>query len=358
MKIFLLTRICSVSNILFCVILSLTGSVSQAEDSPAGASDDAFSQCRRLGRGVNVLGYDPIWESNSKAHFKLEHFKIIREGGFKTLRVNLYPYRHMGDAPEFRLSDSWWRTTDWVVSNALSAGLNVILDLHEYEAHGKDAEGNRDRLLAFWRQVSPHFKNAPSGVFFEILNEPNGKMTPRLWNQNLAEALAIIRADNSSRDVIVGPALWNSVDHLEELKLPDQDRNLIVTVHYYKPMAFTHQGASWAAAYKDKVGVEWKGTLQEQSEITSDFQKVQAWSKQNNRPILLGEFGAYDKGDIASRVRYTYWVAQTAERLGWSWAYWQFDSDFMVYDISKNQWYEPIYRALIPQGGDSQANSK
>lgn len=353
MKIPLLNRTCFVLKVLPGVILSLTGCVSSAL-----ANSDAFSQCRQLGRGVNVLGYDPIWVSNSKARFKEAHFRIIRDGGFNTLRVNLQPFRLMGGAPEFRLNDSWWRTTDWAVSNALLAGLNVVLDLHEFEAEGKDAEGNKERFLAFWRQVAPHFRNAPRSVLFEILNEPNGKMTPQIWNQYLAEALAIIRMSNPARTVIIGPAFYNSIDHLEELELPDRDRNLIVTVHYYKPMAFTHQGAGWAADYKDKLGVEWKGTSEEQAEIASDFQKAQDWALRNNRPIFLGEFGAYDRGDMASRERYTRCVARTAERLGWSWAYWQFDSDFIVYDVAKNQWVEPIHRALIPPGGtaDSQAN--
>ena len=41
-------------------------------------------------------------------------------------------------------------------------------------------------------------------------------------------------------------------------------------------------------------------------------------------------------------------AARTAEHFGvWSWAYWQFDADFIAYDISKDQWVEPIHHALI-----------
>ena len=61
-----------------------------------------------------------------------------------------------------------------------------------------------------------------------------------------------------------------------------------------------------------------------------------------------GEFGAYDKGPMDSRVRYTAAVARTAEKLGWSWAYWQFDSDFILYDIDNDHWVQPIRDALIP----------
>jgi endoglucanase len=327
--------------------MAISSCLSQAT---ASEGADAFAQNRSLGRGVNVLGYDLIWDSFDKGRFKERYFKMLHDGGFNTLRVDLFPFRHMDAAPDFVLSNSWWQTTEWVVTNALAANLNVILDFHEYEVMAKDAEGNKARFLAFWQQLAPHFQNAPDKVMFEILNEPNGKVTPEIWNQYLAEALAIIRTSNPSRTVIIGPAFYNSIDHLNELKLPAKDRNLIVTVHYYNPMDFTHQGAPWAGR-KDKLGVLWQGIPEERAAIAADFKKAQNWAKRHRRPIFLGEFGAYDKGDMASRVRWTECVARTAEKSGWSWAYWQFDSDFIVYDIPKDQWIEPIYNALIPPGG-------
>src|SRR5271156_1463906 len=72
------------------------------------AVKNVFAQSKMLGRGVNVLGYDPIWYSAGEARFKQSYFKMIHAGGFDTLRVNLNPFRHMGDAPDFALSDSWW----------------------------------------------------------------------------------------------------------------------------------------------------------------------------------------------------------------------------------------------------------
>ena len=350
MKILLLKQTCLPQILIPCLLpLFLSASLGFAANPAATGSEDVFAQCRELGRGINVLGYDPIWQSFDQARFEKEYFGVIRAGGFDTIRVNLFPFSHMGAGPDYRLSDSWWNTMNWIVTNASAAHLNVIIDLHEFEATAKDAEGNKDRFLAFWRQVAPRFQNAPSSVVLEILNEPNGEMTPDVWNQYLAEALAVIRQSNPTRAVIIGPAFWNSIgSHLDELRLPDKDRHIIVTVHYYTPMSFTHQGAPWINP-QYKVGVTWKGTAEERDKIESDFQEVQNWAKQHDRPVLLGEFGACDKCDMASRARYIACVARTAEHFGWSWAYWQFDSDFIVYDISKDQWVEPILHALIPK---------
>ncbi len=309
---------------------------------------DASVQNRKLGRGVNIIGYDPIWRSFEQARFKARHFRIIKEGGFDTVRINLHPFRHMDRTAENSLDDDWLKTLDWAIDQALQNGLMVILDLHEFNAMGKDPRGNHAKFLAFWRQIAPRYRNASKNVVFELLNEPSRELTPQLWNVYYREALAIIRRTNPARTVIVGPPSWNSVKHLDGLNLPEDDRNLIITVHYYTPMDFTHQGASWADR-RDKTGVEWRGTSQERAAIAADFKAVQEWSKRNNRPILLGEFGAYDKGPMDSRVRYTAAVARTAEKLGWSWAYWQFDSDFIVYDIDNNRWVQPIHNALIPK---------
>jgi endoglucanase len=329
------------------LLLALSPSRCPAADAPG---DDAFAQNRALGRGMNVLGYDPVWQSPEKARFKEEDFGLIRAGGFDSLRVNLYPFAHMGDAPDYRLDASWWRTADWIVSGALASHLNVVLDFHEYEKMGTSPQENRARFLSFWGQAAPHFKDAPAGVLFEILNEPNNALSPELWNRYLADALSIIRSSNPARTVIVGPAFYNSVKHLDELALPEQDRHLIVTVHYYLPMAFTHQGASWTKT-KYPLGTRWEGTPAERAAVESDFSKVQAWSVQHQRPIFLGEFGAYDKGDMASRARYTDCVARTAEKFEWSWAYWQFDGDFVAYSIAKSEWVPEIHGALVPGFG-------
>jgi endoglucanase len=327
---------------LVCVVLSLAVATARPEERAS-----PFEQTKRMGRGVNIIGYDPIWKSFDQARFRERHFRVIKEGGFETVRINLHAFAHMDPSKHNRLEPAWLSTLDWAVKSALAADLMVILDLHNFTDFAKDPVGLKPRFLAFWRQVAPRFKDAPDRVLFEILNEPNGKLTPALWDQYLHEALAIIRETNPTRTVVIGPPFWNGIDHMDDLRLPEEDRNIVVTVHYYQPMTFTHQGAPWNRETAHLSGVKW-GTDEEKRKVEEDFGRVQQWSKAHDRPILLGEFGAYDKADMESRVRYTAHVARTAESLGWAWTYWQFDSDFVVYDVDKDRWVEPILRALVP----------
>jgi endoglucanase len=307
---------------------------------------DPFVQNQKLGRGVNIIGYDPLWKSRDASRFKVGYFRMLKEAGFSNVRINLHPFRRMDQSSDVALPAAWWETLDWAVTNARQSGLMVILDLHEFGAMGTDPETNKPKFLAFWRQVSERLRDAPDNVLFEILNEPSRKLTAEMWNQYFPEALAIIRKTNPTRTVIIGPAGYNAIGQLSELKLPEDDRNIIVTVHYYSPMDFTHQGASWAGR-KDKLNVEWKGTDEEKAAVETDFAKAQTWAKEHNRPLFLGEFGVYDKAPMESRVRYLAFVVGTAEKLGWSWAYWQFDSDFVLYDVKNDKWIEPVRDALI-----------
>ena len=142
----------------------------------------------------------------------------------------------------------------------------VILDFHEFEAMSRDPAGLKGRFLAIWTELAQRYRNKPADVLFEVLNEPHGKLTAELWNEYLRDALAAIRRSNPERTVVVGPVEWNSIRKLDTLSLPSEDRNLIVTVHYYSPFEFTHQGAAWTGQ-KDKLGVTWKATPDEQAAV-------------------------------------------------------------------------------------------
>ncbi len=310
----------------------------------ARTAPDAFAETRLMGRGVNVLGYDPLWTNPAAARFQPRHFQVIRDGGFRTVRINLQAFAHM-DA-DGRLDPAWVATLDRMVAAATRAGLIAILDEHDHDPCAKrpDCEA---KLSAFWRQIGTRFAKAPPSVLFEMLNEPNGKLDDQAWNRLLKIELAEIRRTNPDRNVVVGPAWWNNLDHLDALELPADDRHLIVTFHYYEPFTFTHQGAAWVPQYLHLSGITW-GSAPELERMARDFDKVQLWAKAHDRPILLGEFGAYDKGELASRVRYTSAVARAAEARGWAWCYWQFDSDFIAWDMKQDAWVAPIHDALIP----------
>ena len=184
-------------------------------------------------------------------------------------------------------------------------------------------------------------------MVFELLNEPHGALDARAWNALLAKLLQVVRKTNPTRNVVVGPTRWNNLEELDTLRLPEDDRHLVVTFHYYEPFAFTHQGASWVEPqFSEKTGVRF--TPEQVAKIESDFDKVEAWSRRHGRPILLGEYGAYDKAPMEDRVLWTRTVARAAEKRGFAHLYWQFSSDFVLYDFQREDWVEPLLHAVVP----------
>lgn len=318
-----------------------------AKYTASGSSAAVLALNRRLGRGINIIGWDPLWHDFSRARFTDEHFRLIRQAGFSHVRVNLHPLRDGKPDAGGKMDPAFFKALDWCVDHALASKLLVVLDYHDDLAISPDPAGKREAFLATWGAIAEHCKARLAEVLFEILNEPAPKFTHESWNQYHKDALAVIRRTNPDRAVIIGPAMWNGVGQLEKLVLPEDDRNIIVTFHYYSPFDFTHQGTPWTGQ-RDKVGVTWEATPRQRQAVLDDFAKAESWAAQHNRPLYLGEFGAYEKADLASRVRYISFVAREAERRGWSWAYWQFDGDFIAFDIAGKRWVEPIRDALIP----------
>nr|WP_243846340.1 glycoside hydrolase family 5 protein [Rhizomicrobium palustre] len=300
-----------------------------------------------MGGGVNVLGYDPGWGDPSLFRFKSEYFKVIREGGFKHVRIVLQAFQYQ-DA-NGNLTPKYLNQLDTFVKAALDAGLTVILDEHDFEFCAKDATTCGVKLNKFWQQIAPRYKDASNRVIFEVLNEPHGVLTAELWNKQLVETLAVIRATNPTRNVIIGPANWNGLDALPSLQLPENDRHIIATFHYYLPMEFTHQGAPWAEPKITALSsIHW-GTPEEYKFLSDKFDTAKAWATAHNRPLFLGEFGPYDPAPAEDRVKWTKAVREAAEARGMAWAWWQWDGNFILWDYTKNSFVEPIHSALIPK---------
>ncbi len=315
----------------------------------------AKDEAAQMGAGVSVVsGWDGYWNGGS-TKFKLSQIRKIKEAGFTSIRIPLSTFgpssMHM-DA-QGHLDPNYLRKLDAVVDAAISAKLFVIIDEHDYDTCSKDADACAQILPNVWYELSDHYKNAPSSVMFELLNEPHDKIDAAVWNAWIPDLIAIVRQTNPTRNVIVGPTHWNSAADLPLLQLPAADRHIIVTFHYYEPMTFTHQGATWVGPEieKERGEVHWTGTPDELAKLNGDFDKVAAWAQANDRPILLGEFGTYAKySAMDDRVAWTRAVSKAAADRGFARTAWEFSEGpdgFTLYDPDKNQWVEPIKNAVL-----------
>ncbi|MEM3713005.1 MAG: cellulase family glycosylhydrolase [Thermoproteota archaeon] len=299
-------------------------------------------------RGINIgNALEAPYEGEWGIVIRDEYFRIIKEAGFDTVRIPIRWSAHALQNPPYTIDENFFKRVDHVISKALEQGLTTIINVHHYEEIMQNPDIHSSRFLALWRQISERYRNYPDRLYFELLNEPCLQLTSDVWNKLIRDALNIIRATNPTRKVIIGPTNWNSIYHLKYLEIPD-DPNIIVTFHFYTPFEFTHQGAEWVDQ-PPPIGREWIGTDAEKNQIINELNIAFEWAAQHNLSLLMGEFGAYSKADMDSRVRWTSFVAREAEKRGIAWCYWEFCSSFGAYDPVNNQWRESLLNALIPK---------
>ena len=275
------------------------------------------------------------------------YFAIMKSAGFRSVRLPIRWSAHAATVSPYTIDPLFLTRVRHVVNTALQQELSVVINIHHYDELFTQPAEHKTRFLALWRQLAEQFQDFPADLLFEVLNEPHDQLTATLWNEYLQEALTVIRESNPRRALIIGVAEWGGIGALNQLSLPDSDTSLVVTVHYYEPFPFTHQGAEWVAGSDRWLGTTWSATSAQKKAIDDHFQQIKGWAVAHHRPIYIGEFGAYQKADLNSRQLWTAYIVNKCRDLGFSYAYWEFCSGFGAYDAGAGTWRQPLLEALI-----------
>jgi endoglucanase len=205
-------------------------------------------------------------------------------------------------------------------------------------------------------------------------------------NPIFATTIGLIRRTNPKRSIFLGPGSWNSIGELPKLRLPDDDENLIVTVHNYDPFQFTHQGATWAGPDTKVTGILFPGpplrplvpdpdlklspsvvnwlkaynTEPRASNPSSKrafqgaIEQAREWSEYYGRPVHVGEFGCFTAADGASRAHYYQAFREAAEGAKIGWAIWDWKAGFHYWNEKTGRPEPGMRQALF---GKAQAGS-
>jgi endoglucanase len=334
--------------ILMTTTALLFAGASGADDKEPTPKADIHAANKQLGRGINLgNALEAPKEGDWGVTLKADYFKAIKDAGFQTVRLPVRWSAHAKAEAPYTIDAEFAKRIDWAVQHALINKLNIIVNVHHFDEMDADPDKELPRLTALWEQIAARYKDRPASVYFELLNEPHDKLTEAKWNAAIPTLLAAVRKTNPTRPVLIGPGQWNAVRALDKLELPKEDKNLILTVHCYDPFEFTHQGAPWVKGADKWKGRKWAGSDEEQAALRKTLDKAAAWAKEHDRPVFLGEFGAFEAGDMESRARWAKFMAREAEKRGFSWAYWEFCAGFGAYDPKAEKWREALKSALI-----------
>ncbi|MCL6613139.1 MAG: glycoside hydrolase family 5 protein [Firmicutes bacterium] len=304
-----------------------------------------------LGRGINMGNMLEAFPDEGAWGERVEkgYFALIAGRGFHTVRIPIRWSAHAMASAPYTIDERFFRRVEEVVGWALEQKLNVIINMHHYDEIFSEPDKHKERFIAMWKQIAGRFKHLdPQKVFFELLNEPHGRLTMDKWNGMIKETIAAIREIDRDHTIILSGTNWGGASGLKGLKIPKGETKVMATFHFYSPFNFTHQGAEWVNP-SPPLGTKWPGVNLEAAckAIRNELDIAKAWSESHGGiPILLGEFGAYSKADMQSRVNWTAYVRKQAELRGFSWAYWEFCAGFGVYDNDAKVWHEPLMEAL------------
>jgi endoglucanase len=332
-------------------------------------------------RGVNVGNrLDAPSEGEWGVSLDEATFEAIAAQGFDHVRIPVRFNAHAAAAAPYAVDETFFRRVDWAVDQVQRRGMAAIVDFHHYLELTENPDAHADRFVGIWRQIAARYRGRPASVYYELLNEPNGKLTADKWNAILARALHEVRAVDPGRKVIVDSYFWAAAKELATtLVLPAGDPNLIGSFHTYQPILFTHQGASWMPPEFRTVGVVFPGppaaplapegaaasmdwvaswfrrydtqpAAQNPSgpaTLAEEFEYARQFAEKAKVPVYLGEFGVIDKADTASRVTWTRAVRKEAEQRGIPWTYWDDGKDFKLYDPKARTWNADLLAALF-----------
>jgi len=269
------------------------------------------------------------------------------------------------------------------VEQLLGMGYDVSVDLHPdsdfQDLQRRNPERAHRALLAGWPPLADHLSRWPAErVSAELLNEP--ATTDDVWRPFVETLAQAVRARLPRNAIIVGPAPAQRLDALTNWT-PLADKNVIYACHYYDPMIFSHQGASWeegspwakvagapfpsakddptmlrlaAKAQRDGdagAARELRETAQRAwtaDTISAQFADAQRWSATNGATIFINEFGVLkDKSRRSDRLAWLAAVRAAAEEQGFGWAHWDYATGFGLLDDS-GAIDQGVIRALLP----------
>ena len=299
----------------------------------------------KIKRGTNIahwLSQSDRRGQDRDTFFTQKDLTFIDSVGFDHIRLPVDEVQ-MWKENGARNEDAF-RLLDQILAGCKNTGLRVVLDLHILRSHYFNAEEKplwtdpkeQDKLISLWRDLSDAVNKWPNGMLaYEFMNEPVADEAEQ-WNQLLLRVADSIRRWEPERVLVIGSNRWQSANTFDELRVPANDKNIILSFHFYEPFHLTHYQASWTRL-KDFQGevnypgrIVTKGKLAEEQRIyTIDtlrkmIMKPLQVAAKLKLPLYCGEFGVIDNAPTQAKLAWYQDMVKIFERYGVAYANWNY----------------------------------
>jgi len=320
-------------------------------------------------RGTNISHWLSQSSRRGEARakwFTEEDVKFIKSVGFDHIRIPI-DEEQMWNESGVKETEAFQLLHD-AINWAKKHELKVIVDLHILRSHHFNAEEKplwtkpeaQEQFFECWRQLSAELINYSNDfVAYELMNEPVAD-DPNDWNKLVAKGISIVREKEPERKILIGSNRWQSTETFDVLELPSNDPNIIVSFHFYTPMALTHYQASWVESGKYIGEVQYPGEIVKEAEIQKlpeDLQQIVRdaagvhnidslrnrimkpinFARERQLQVYCGEWGCLKTPPQESMLNWYRDVRTILEENNVAWTTWDYKGNFGILTGKENQ---------------------
>ena len=268
---------------------------------------------------VSGMGSETSWGNPFTTR---EMITAVRNAGFDIVRIPVTWTGHMNE--QGVVDEQWLDRVQEVVDYAYEQDMFVILNVHHERWHDPyydNEEAAVKKLARLWFQIGKRFENYNEKLIFEGLNEPRKRNTALEWNGGDTEGHDVVNHLNAAFvSAVRGLGGNNSLRHLmlptyaassaesavKDFVLPENDNKLIVSIHAYLPYGFALSGDMEEKNFSPDRAVE----------IERAMSLLKKHFTDKNIPVMIGEFGARNKGNLEVRAKWAEYYVREAGKLG------------------------------------------
>ena len=235
--------------------------------------------------------------------------------------------------------------------------LRAVVDLHILRSHHFNATEKplftdvkaQEQFYECWRKLSGELNQySVDAVAYEPMNEPVAD-DPETWNVIVNRCVEVIRKLEPKRTIVMGSNRWQNFATVKDLRVPENDPNIIISFHYYEPFLLTHYKASWTYLKGITVPVHYPGQLIAEADMDSakiyadsgrriydidvmekDFMQVIEVAKKHQLNIYCGEYGCINVAPEEDKIRWYKDMYTLFERHGIARANWDYKGGFGI----------------------------
>lgn len=255
-----------------------TGSAGAAGNAGAAGSAGSGGQTpeypsllRRAGRQIvtergapvwltGVSFGNTVWSAPTTAptfHHDERDFARLESWGMNAVRFYLNYQLFESDREPYVYRDEGWAWLDRNIAWAKRHGVYLILNMHVPQGGYQSIGGgdalwenpdNQARLTALWRAIAERYRDEPTIAGYDLLNEPRAPESKQQWVDLAVRMTQAIREVDTEHLIVVERLNsvgddWSNDADMNLFLVPDD--NILYQFHFYSPIEYTHQHASW-----------------------------------------------------------------------------------------------------------------